>query len=72
MSGCYLIHTYSSDAVTHGILKSFFAFTNVLMPLPSSEHVAQSRPRLSGKHGMHSPNSLTIRTYIRLYVCISV
>ena len=53
MSGFYLIHTYSSDAVTHGILKSFFAFTNVLMPLPSSEPVAQSRPRLSGKHGMH-------------------
>ena len=35
-----LIHTYSSDALAQGILKSFFAFTNFLMPLPRSEPVA--------------------------------
>ena len=37
-----------------------FAFTNFLVPLPRSEPVAPNRLRLSGKHGMHSPNSLTI------------
>ena len=59
MSGFNLIHTYSSNALAQGILKSFFAFTNFLMPLPRSEPVATNRPRLSGKDGMHSPNSLT-------------
>ena len=44
MSGFDLIHTYSSDALAQGILKSFFAFTNVLMPLPRSEPVAPNRP----------------------------
>ena len=61
MSGFDLIHTYSSDALAQGILKSFFAFTNVLMPLPMSEPVAPNRPRLLGKHGMHSTNSLAIK-----------
>ena len=61
MSGFDLIHTYSSDALAQGILKSFFAFTNFLMPLPRSEPVAPNHPRLSGKHDMHSPNSLTIK-----------
>ena len=49
MSGFDLIHTYSSDALAQGILKSFFAFTHFLMPLPKSEPVAPNRPRLSGK-----------------------
>ena len=71
MSGFDLIHTYSSDALAQWILKSFFAFTNVLMPLPRSEPVAPNRPRLSGKHGMHSPNSLTI-CYVCMYVCVYV
>ena len=66
MSDFDLIHTYSSDALTHGILKYFLAFTNVLMPLPRSEPVAPNRPRLSGKHSMHSPNSLCI--YVCMYV----
>ena len=70
MSGFDLIHTYSSDALAHGILKSFFAFTNFLKPLPRSEPVAPNRPRLSGKYGMHSPNSLTI--YVCTYVCMYV
>ena len=61
MSGFDLIHTYSSDALAQGILKSFFVFTNFL--------IAPNRPRLSGKHGMHSPNSITIK---RLYVCMYV
>ena len=61
MSGFDLIHTYSSDAMAHGILKSVFAFTNFLMPLPRFEPVAPNRSRLSGKQGMHSPNSLTIK-----------
>ena len=39
MSGFDLIHTYSSDALAQGILKSFLAFTNLLMPLPRSEPV---------------------------------
>ena len=74
MSGFDLIHTYSSDALAQGILKSFFAFKNFLMPLPRSEPVAPNRPRLSGKHGMHSPNSLTkgIFKYVCTYVCIDV
>ena len=63
MSGFDLIHTYSSDALVQGILKSFFAFTNFLKTLPRSEPVAPNRPRLSGKHGMHSPNSLTIISF---------
>ena len=50
MSGFDLIHTYSSDALAQGILKSFFAFTYFLMPLPMSEPVAPNRP-----NGMHSP-----------------
>ena len=61
MSGFDLIHTYSSDTLAQGILKSFFAFTNFLMPLPRSEPVAPNHPRMSGKHGMHSPKSLTIK-----------
>ena len=69
MSGFDLIHTYSSDALAQGILKSCFAFTNFLIPLPRSEPVAPNRPRLSGKHGMHSPNSLTICMYVCMYVC---
>ena len=56
MSGFELIHTYSSGTMAQGILKSFFAFTNFLMPLPRSEPEAPNRPRLSGKHGMHSPS----------------
>ena len=72
MSGFDLIHTYSSDALAEGILKSFFAFTNVFMPLPRSEPVAPTRPRLSGKHGMHSPNSLTTWHYVCMYVCVCV
>ena len=48
MTGFDLIHTCSS-----GILKSFFAFTNFLMPLPWSEPVAPNRPKLSGKIGMY-------------------
>ena len=60
MSGFDLIHTYSSDALAQGIVKFFFAFTNFLIPLPRSEPVAQNRPRLSGKYGIHSPNSLTM------------
>ena len=64
MSGFDLIHTHSSDALAQGILKSFSAFTHFLMPLPRSEPVAQNRPRLSGKHGMHSPNSLTIKRLV--------
>ena len=55
-----LLHTYSSDTLAQGILKSFFAFTTFLMPLPRSEPVATNCLQLSGKHGMHSPNSLTI------------
>ena len=43
MSGFDLIHTYSSDALAQGILKSFFAFTNFLMPLPRSEPVGKAR-----------------------------
>ena len=63
----YLIHTYSSDALTQGILKSFFfAFTNFLMPLPRFEPVAPNCPRLMGKHGMHSPNSLTTKKFCLL------
>ena len=69
MSGFDLIHTHSSDALAQGILKSFFAFTHFLMPLPRSEPVAPNRPRLSGKHGLHSLNSLTIK---RLYFDISL
>ena len=78
MSGFDLIHTYSSDALAQGILKSFFAFTNFLMPLPRSEPVARNRPQLSVKHGMHSPNSLTIYAcmyqcmYQCMYVCVYV
>ena len=72
MSGFDLIHTYSSDALAQGILKSFFAFTNFFMPLPRSEPVAPNRPRLSGKHGMHSPNSLTMSLCVRRYVCMYV
>ena len=60
-------YTYS------GIIKSFFAFTNFLMPLPRFEPVAPNRPRLLGKHGMHSPNSLTICMYVCMYyVCMYV
>ena len=59
MSGFDLIHTYSSDALAQGILKSFFAFIS----LPRFEPVAPNRLRLSEKHGMHSPNSLTIKTF---------
>ena len=59
MSGFHLIHTYSSDALAQGILKSFFALINVLMPLPRSEPVGPNRPRLSGKHGIHSSSSLS-------------
>ena len=44
-------------------LKSFFAFTNFLIRLPRFEPVAPNRLRLLGKHGMHSPNSLTICVY---------
>ena len=66
MSGFDLIHTYSSDALAQGILKSFFAFTIFLMPLLRSEPVAPNLPRLSGKHGMHSPNSLC------MHVCMNV
>ena len=77
MSGFDLIHTYSSDALAQGILKSCFAFTYFLKPLPRSEPVAPNRPRLSGKHGMHSPNSLTyvymyVITYVRMYVYMYV
>ena len=54
MLGFYSIHTYESGALAQGTLKSFFAFINFLMP------VAPNRPRLSGKHGMHSPNSLAV------------
>ena len=61
MSGFNLIHTHSSDALAQGILKSFFTFTNFLTPLTRSEPVATNRPRLSGKDGMRSPNSLTIK-----------
>ena len=72
--GFDLIHTYSSDALAHGILKSFFAFTNFLRPLPRSEPVAPNRPRLSGKHGMHSPNSLCmcVCVCVCMYVCMCV
>ena len=70
MSGFDLLHTYASDALAQGILKSFFAFTNFLMPLPRSEPVAPNRPRLSGKHGMNSSNSLTM--YVCMYVCVYV
>ena len=52
MLGFDLIHTYSSDALGQGILKSFFAFTNFLMPLPRSEPVAPNRLRFSEKHCM--------------------
>ena len=32
-----------------------------------------NRPRLSGKHGMHSPNSLTINNRVKcMYVCMHV
>ena len=73
MSGFDLIHTYSSDALTQGILKSFFAVTNFLMPLPRFEPVAPNRPRLSGKHGMHSPYLLTnVCMYVCMYVCVYV
>ena len=72
MSGFDLIHTYSSDALTQGILKSFSAFTNFLMPLPRSEPVAPNCPRLSGKHGMHSPNSLTMYVCLCMSVCVYV
>ena len=70
MSGFDLIHTHSSDTLARGILKSFFAFTNFLWP--RSEPVAPNRPQLSGKHGMHSPNSLTMCAYVFVYVCVCV
>ena len=70
MSCFDLIHTYSSDTLAQGILKSFFAFTKFLMPLQRSEPVAPNRQRLSGKHGMHSPNSLTM--YVLMYDYIYV
>ena len=38
------------------------------MPLPRSEPVAPKRPLLSGKHGMHLPNSLTIRIFVCMYI----
>ena len=73
LKSCFdLIHTYSSDALAQGILKSFFAFINFLMQLPRSEPVTPNRPRLSGKHGMHSPNSLTICIYVCMYVYVYV
>ena len=34
LAGFDLLHTYSSDALAQGILKSFFAFTKFVMPLP--------------------------------------
>ena len=64
-----LIHTYSSDALAQG-LNSFFAFTNFLMPLPRSESVASNPSRLLGKHGMYSPNSLTM--YVCMCMCVCV
>ena len=74
MSGFDSIHTYSCDTLDQGILKSFFIFTNFFMPLPRSEPVVLNRPRLSGKHGMHLPNSLTICIcgckYVWLHLCI--
>ena len=68
MSGFDLIHTYSSNTLAQGILKSFFAFTTFLMPLPRSEPVAPNHPQFLGKHSMHSPNSLTM--YVCTYVCM--
>ena len=55
-----VIHTYSSDALAQGILKSFFAFTHFLMPLPRSEPVA--------------PSHIYVCMYARLcmYVCMCV
>ena len=67
MSGFDLMHTYSSDAIAQGILKYFFAFINFLKPLQRSEPVAPNRPRLLGKHGMHSANS-----YVCMCVCVCV
>ena len=62
---CQVLTYYTHIQLTQGILKSVFAITNFPMPLPRSEPVAPNRPRLSGKHGMHSPNSLTIKRLVR-------
>ena len=62
MSGFDLIHTYSSDALAHGILKSLFAFTNFLMPLPRSEPVAYICMYVC----------IFVFIYVFIYVCIYI
>ena len=71
MFGFDLIHTYSSDALAQGILKSFFAFTNALMPLPRSEPVNVCVSCKCGHPGS-GEKLLCVCMYVFMYVCMYV
>ena len=71
MFGFDLIHTYSSDALAQGILKSLFAFTNALMPLPRSEPVNVCVSCKCGHPGS-GEKLLCVCMYVFMYVCMYV